>query len=133
MPTYISPKGNPEIWEEKPDGYFTPEEWEAREPEPPAIEKLLAEFTATIQAHLDAFAQTRGYDSIHTAATYVGDKNPAFAAEGRYAHEARSDTWSKCYEILGAVTAGLRALPSLEEVLAELPELEWPSPTTEGA
>lgn len=27
MPEFISPKGNPEIWEEKPEGYFTSAEW----------------------------------------------------------------------------------------------------------
>lgn len=25
--TYFSPEGNPEVWEVKPKGYFTPEEW----------------------------------------------------------------------------------------------------------
>lgn len=28
MPTFYSPNGNPEIWENKPDGYFSVEEWE---------------------------------------------------------------------------------------------------------
>ena len=27
MPVYYSPSGNPEIWDEKPVGYFTEEEW----------------------------------------------------------------------------------------------------------
>lgn len=27
MPNFYSPMGNYEIWAEKPDGYFTPEEW----------------------------------------------------------------------------------------------------------
>ena len=27
MPTYFSPKGNPEIWNDKPDGYFSGDEW----------------------------------------------------------------------------------------------------------
>lgn len=29
MPVYISPTGNPEMWDEKPNGYFTEEEWDA--------------------------------------------------------------------------------------------------------
>lgn len=41
MATYFSPKGNPEIWEEKPEGYFTPEEWAAAHPAPePTFEEL---------------------------------------------------------------------------------------------
>ena len=29
MPTFYSPAGNPEIWDEQPEGYITVEEWEA--------------------------------------------------------------------------------------------------------
>ena len=29
--TFISPDGNPEVWLEKPEGYFTQEEWDAKE------------------------------------------------------------------------------------------------------
>lgn len=31
MPTFVSPTGNPEIWEEKPPGYITQEEWEQQQ------------------------------------------------------------------------------------------------------
>lgn len=41
MPTYISPDGNPEMWDQKPNGYFTPEEWEADHPAPPPTEEDL--------------------------------------------------------------------------------------------
>lgn len=129
---YYSPDGNPEIWLEKPDGYFTPEEWEAAhpasEPEPydPTPEEQLAAFTAAIQARLDAFAQTRNYDSIMSAATYAASTVPKFHAEGQYAVQARDLTWAKGYEIMDAVMAGSRPMPGPDEVLAELPELRWP-------
>lgn len=29
MSTFFSPEGNPEVWDEKPEGYITVEEWEA--------------------------------------------------------------------------------------------------------
>ena len=32
--TFYSPDGNAEMWEIKPDGYFTPEEWQLAHPEP---------------------------------------------------------------------------------------------------
>lgn len=35
MPTFYSPTGNPEVWDVKPDGYFTPEEWQVLNPPPP--------------------------------------------------------------------------------------------------
>jgi len=32
MATFYSPNGNPEVWQKKPDGYYTPEEWAALHP-----------------------------------------------------------------------------------------------------
>ena len=123
MGSFISPTGNPEVWDEKPEGYFDSiGEWQAARPP----EEIQAEFTGAIQARLDAFAQTRGYDGILSAATYATSTIPQFAAEGQYAVEARDTTWAKGYEILNAVLAGQRPMPTLEEVFAELPVLEWP-------
>ena len=34
MPNFYSPSGNFEVWNEKPDGYFTAEEWAAEHPVP---------------------------------------------------------------------------------------------------
>lgn len=34
MPKYYSPDGNIEVWEEKPQGYYTVEEWEEMHPAP---------------------------------------------------------------------------------------------------
>ena len=35
MSTFISPDGNPEVWEERPEGYLTQEEWDAAHPAAP--------------------------------------------------------------------------------------------------
>jgi hypothetical protein len=83
-------------------------------------------FTDAIQQHLDAFAQTRGYDNIFTATTYATSSSSRFGPEGRYAVEARDITWKAAYELLEEVLTGKRPMPSLEEVFAELPELTWP-------
>ena len=128
---YYSPDGNPEIWETKPNGYFTPQEWmeahPAPEPEPPTPEEQLEAFTAAIQTHLDLFAQTRNYDGIMSAATYATSTVPKFRAEGQYAVQARDLTWARGYEIMDEVISGARPVPTLEEVIAELPELKWPA------
>lgn len=43
MPTFFSPKGNPEVWATKPDGYYTPEEWATLHPMPaPTFEEVKA-------------------------------------------------------------------------------------------
>ena len=80
------------------------------DPPPPTDEQIIAQYTTGVQQHLDAFARTRNYDDILSAATYA--------------------TWAKCYEILAAVEAGSRSMPTLEELVFELPVLVWP--TTDG-
>jgi hypothetical protein len=87
---------------------------------------MLAQFTALIQARLDAFAQTRNYDNILSAASYATSQNPVFSAEGQYAVVARDDTWARAYEILAEVESGAREMPTEEGLLAELPTLSWP-------
>ena len=90
-------------------------------------DRLIAEYTAAIQKHLDDFARTRDYDNIVSAATYATSTNPKFAVEGKYAVEARDATWTKFYEVLAAVEAGSRPMPTLDELLTELPVLAWPN------
>lgn len=131
MANYYSPTGNIEIWDKKPDGYFTPEEWEvahpAPEPEPPTQEEQRAAFTDAIQRRLDSFARTRGYDNIISAASYATSTNATYRLEGQYCVRARDDTWAAAYAILADVMAGVRTMPSIEEVMDELPPLAWPN------
>lgn len=49
MPTFYSPEGNAEIWDEQPEGYVSAEEWErARAAEEAAAEAArLAEYNST--------------------------------------------------------------------------------------
>lgn len=92
-----------------------------------AREKIIADFAQSVQQHLDDFARTLGYDGIMSACTYATSTVPKFKAEGQYAVEARDATWAKCYEVLAAVEAGSRPMPTLEELLTELPVLTWPN------
>jgi hypothetical protein len=95
-------------------------------PPPKTPEELVAEFTAKVQARLDAFARTRGYDGILSACTYATSTNPKFAGEGQYCVQVRDATWAACYAVLAAVQAGQRPVPTWEELEAELPALGWP-------
>lgn len=43
MATYYNPNGNPEVWDTKPAGYFTVEEWAALHPAPePPLDEVKA-------------------------------------------------------------------------------------------
>ncbi|MFM9926892.1 hypothetical protein VLK31_28170 [Variovorax sp. H27-G14] len=94
---------------------------------PPIVVRPLtmADVQKAVQERLDEFARTRNYDSILSACTYVTSAVPKFKAEGEAAIQARDAAWHACYGILTEVQGGARPMPTLDEVLAELPALLW--------
>lgn len=55
MPVFYSPSGNPEIWENKPDGYCTPKEWEANSPTESVVSEIsLGQAKASKLLQIDA-------------------------------------------------------------------------------
>lgn len=112
-----------------PEGYVEITDKEAaalQAPPPPTVAEIIATYTAAIQQRLDDFARTRNYDGILSACTYATSLIPKFKAEGQYAVQARDNTWAAAYELLAEVEAGTRPMPTLDEVIAALPELVWP-------
>lgn len=93
--------------------------------DPPTSSEIITSFTGAIQARLDAFAQERGYDGILSASTYAASKVPKFKAEGQAAVNLRDATWAAAYQILADVEAGTRPMPSVDEIMAELPATVW--------
>jgi hypothetical protein len=90
-------------------------------------EQIETAITGAIQQRLDDFARTRGYDDMRSLATYEGDADPTFNAEGAYGKAARSATWAAARQILAEVKAGVRLAPtSYAEIEALLPPLVWP-------
>ena len=86
------------------------------------IKKVL---TNAVQAYMDTTAQTRGYDNIHTACSYVNSTDDIFAAEGAACLAWRDAVWRKCYDILAEVQVGSRPIPTVDDLIAELPILVW--------
>lgn len=86
------------------------------------IKKVL---TNAVQAYMDTVAQTRGYDNIHTACSYVNSTDDIFAAEGAACLAWRDSVWRKCYDILAEVQAGMRPIPTVDDLIAELPAFDW--------
>lgn len=104
------------------DGVFS-------KPPPPVIqpEQIQAQKVALVQAHMDAAARALNYDSIANAITYADEPAvPKFQAEGQAFRAWRSLVWERCYEILLEVQDGTRPIPSDEELIAELPDLNLP-------
>lgn len=91
----------------------------------PTQEELKKMFTDAIQNYLDTTAQERRYDNIFTAISYVNSTDEIFAREARACLEWRDKVWRTCYNILDEVEAGLRPIPTIEELIEELPKMNW--------
>lgn len=87
----------------------------------------LNDYRRAIQAHVEATAQARQYDSGITCASYVGSTVSAWAAEAQAFVAWRDKVWDYAYGELAKVGAGERERPTIETILAELPAMSWPS------
>ncbi len=81
------------------------------------------EVTVVIQNHLDAFAQSKGYDSILSAVSYSGFINP-FQAEAIQFFNWRTAVWLYAIQLLSDVTNNVRTVPTIETILSELPTFQ---------
>ena len=93
---------------------------------PPTEAEIQKMLTDGVQAYMDQKAQERHYDDIFTAISYVKSSDPVFAAEASALLLWRDKVWRLCYTMLDEVKAGVRPIPSVTELLAELPKFEWP-------
>ena len=92
----------------------------------PALETpviTFEDYERSVQQHMDAKAQVLGYDDIKSAVTYADEPSvPKFQNEGKSFRAWRSICWKYCYEQLDKVQNNERAVPTVEELVAELPE-----------
>lgn len=97
-------------------------------PQPNEEEKraiIQQQLTVAVQSWMDKTVQERNYDNIHTACTYAYSTDEIFKKEGTACLAWRDNVWRTCYNILNEVLAGNREIPTEEELIAELPKLEW--------
>lgn len=85
----------------------------------------LTAFTRAIEDHIEATAQAKSYSSAVSCASYVADPNPVWAAEAQAFIAWRSAVWTRVFELLAEVQMGKRAVPTIAQLIAELPEMEW--------
>lgn len=87
--------------------------------------RILDKYQKAHDAHLEAAARSRRYDSIHTAALRAGYPGP-FHAEG-----VAFATWMDAcnaagYRVMAQINAGDMPPPTVAEYIAMLPELVLP-------
>lgn len=91
-----------------------------------AVAATIASFDAALTNHLDTTAQTKRYDNRTTCALRAGYAGP-FQAEGQaFASWMDACNW-QAYQILTGVQSGDLTMPTVEEFIADLPELVWPT------
>ena len=85
-----------------------------------------ADYAAAVQAHVDAAAQSRGYRDGFALAGYATSTVPTWAAEAAAFVAWRDAVWVYAHEQLALVQAEARAQPPVEDLVAELPAIDWP-------
>ena len=83
--------------------------------------------TGVVQQHMDTVAQRRNYDGILSLCTYATSAHLRFATEGQAGVEWRDSVWALGYQLLDEALAGERDIPSDAELIALLPEMQWPN------
>lgn len=83
---------------------------------------------AAVQSMMDAEAKSHSYDSILSLCSYAVSTVPKFAEEGNAGVAWRDGVWLQCHSMLNECVSGQRDTPyTLDEVLAALPAMVWPS------
>lgn len=85
-----------------------------------------ADYAAAVQAHLDAAARARSYDSGTNLASYATSTNPVWAAEAQEFVAWRDAVWAFVYALRADPPVG--GDKSVEALIALLPQPEWPAP-----
>lgn len=93
---------------------------EAEFTEAEIIEQQAQAINSAIQNHLDTQAKSLRYDNINAIGKYVGYAND-FQAEAEALGAWASSCWLVAGQIEADVQAGVRTMPTVDEVLAELP------------
>ncbi len=91
--------------------------WDGTSAKPPAPSK--ADYELVLEAMHNALAFNWGYTDTAQAATYIGDPNPKYDAEGRALRAYRSAIWTAAEQILA--TLDPVNPPTIDQVVAMMP------------
>jgi hypothetical protein len=92
-------------------------------PDPPHDQAK--EMEAAIDAYIDSVAQAKGWDTRHTCTLRTGYTNP-WQAEAIAFGQWMDSCYLYCQGVEADVLAGTRTIPTIEELISELPAMVWP-------
>jgi len=88
--------------------------------QPMSVPQIIAIATKEVDDLLDIEAQSVNYDNIVSACSYAAVANQ-FQAESQGFVVWRANVWSNLYALMAEVQVGTRALPTLAELIDQLP------------
>ena len=88
-------------------------------------DEMKVQIINAVQERLDNEAKTKGYDNGFACASYASSTVEIFKNEADAFIAWRDACWVKCYSLLEQYQRGLIERPTVEQVLTELPNLEW--------
>jgi hypothetical protein len=94
-------------------------------PPPPTSEQLLKAIEQAIEKHMDEVAQADGWDNRWSCMARAGYVKPWQAKAIKYAQWV-DECWIDSFQAQADIEAGLRAIPTPEQAVLELPEMVWP-------
>jgi uncharacterized membrane protein YgcG len=84
------------------------------------------DFASAIQSHVDQTAKSRGYADGVALAGYSTSTIPTWASEATAFIGWRDQVWLYAYTELAKVQGGQREVPTIAELIGELPPIAWP-------
>ena len=85
------------------------------------------DYKNAVQAHIDAIARAKDYDSGISLAGYKGSAVEAYAADADAFTTWRDPLWLTVFGILADVQSDAIPQPTIPELIAMLPAPPWPS------
>jgi hypothetical protein len=94
---------------------------------PPSPAELIDTYRRAVQAHVDATAQSKGYNDAATLAGYTNSTVPPWKAEAEVFVAWRDQVWLSVFELLAQIQSGDVEPPeSPAALIGWLPQIEWP-------
>lgn len=89
------------------------------------VNQRITEIQAAVQNLLDSKAREKLYDDAFAICSYANSTDETFHSEANQFIAWRDHCWRKCYEILRLFQNGNIPMPTVGEVLRQLPTLDW--------
>ena len=90
-----------------------------------AVNQRITEIQVAVQNLLDSKAREKLYDDAFAICSYANSTDETFHLEANQFIAWRDQCWRKCFEIIGLFNNGDIPMPTVGEVLRQLPTLDW--------